>query len=157
MSYFSKKIIYILNVYKRILTNKTKFKLLIIIAISLMSLANILNYFKNSYYAGAKTGVYSLGDVIIPSVESVVGNRDFELMFKDKYELRYIYDNAESSAEDIKNYMRYLIDEQGYKDVSSNGVNKVIKDNSENETLIIIELIMYSDDEYEIYAKRSIN
>ncbi len=78
------------------------------------------------------------------------------MLFKDKYELRYVYDDAESSAKDIKDYMRYLIDNHGYRNVSTGGNNKVIKDNGENETVIIIELIIYSNDEYEIYAKRSI-
>ena len=157
MSWFSKTFIHISDIYKGIFTNKNKLKLMIIIVIVLISLANILNYFKNSYYAGTKTGVYTLGEVIIPTVESVVGDRDFELLFKDKYELRYVYDNAESSADDIKNYMRCLIDKHGYRNVSTEGNNKVIKDNSENKTVIIIELIIYSNDEYEIYAKRSMN
>lgn len=150
------KVIEMLTIYKEIFTNKKKLKLIIIGAITLIVVANILVYFKDSYFAGAKSGVYSLGDVTIPTVESVVGNRDFELIFKNVNELRYIYDGAENPINDIEEYINYLVEEHGYVTVQTGSHYTVMKDDKMGGVIIVIYFTVQGD-EYEIHAKRSIN
>lgn len=150
------KVIEMLKIYKEIFTNKKKLKLIIIGAITLIVVANILVYFKDSYFAGDKSGVYSLGDVTIPTVESIVGDRDFELIFKNKNELRYMYDGAENPINDIEEYTNYLIEEHGYVTAQTDSDYTVMKDDKIGGVIIVIDCIVLGD-EYEIHAKRSMD
>ncbi len=56
MSWFIKMFIHAFDIYKVIFTNKKYRKLMIIIIIIIMCFGNILNDFKESYYAGTKQG-----------------------------------------------------------------------------------------------------
>lgn len=145
-----------LKIYKEIFTNKKKLKLIIIGAITLIVVSNVLVYFKDNYYSGAKSGIYSLGDVTIPTVESVVGDRDFELIFKNNNEFRYIYGGAENPINDIEEYTNYLILEHGYATAKTDSDYTVMKDDKISDIVIVIYFAVQGD-EYEIYAKRSLN
>ena len=124
---------------------------MIIIVIVLISLANILNYFKNSYYAGTKTGVYTLGEVIIPTVESVVGDRRPKVtgvIIGDSEANPYksfTYSDISTVESDIESYIQYLI-KSGFKLESEENANSVLwtatlsKYLSNNDKLIAVKI-----------------
>ncbi len=145
-----------LKLYKRIFTNSKYSRLIIVLFIVLIVGSNILTSITNAYFSGSKSGFYKLGNVTIPSVESVVGNREFNLIYKDRAELRYSYTKVKNPLDDVNKYIKYLTDECGYDIIAVSDGYRVLKENTETNIVIVIDITV-DKSSYEIFARKGVS
>lgn len=127
----------------------------IVVVIFLVALIAVLTMVQDNYFSGSKSGVYQLSGSTIPSIEAIVGNRDFELIYNDATEFTYLYARVKNPTEDISLYVDYLQKEVGYSATpTSQGWHLTKKDNDVKVTLLMD--IMVSENGYEIHVKKEV-
>ena len=96
------------------------------------------------------TDFYKMGDDIVPSIKSVVGERKLSgaetAVINSINTKKYTYTKIESPQTDIKEYFQYLMDNEGFEALSTSNrgdVNKIIRKSVDEGYIIVVSIEMH--------------